>query len=280
MIQGSALFLSLIGLLAGASPAIAADDPRASAADDPIIAQVGDTPIHLSYVYRQIEALPLGDQLQYRENLSQFVESIIREEVLFQFALQHVLGEEPELREAVKAFVVKELVERRVRSQVRVSEDEIAAYYRDNTDAVRGEHWRVFHIPLRSRAECDSLAPKLTTAAAFEQAARKYGTVPGLAARSGDMGYFMRHHNVLGLGEILFKLPLETPFVFENQDGCHIIRVAEHVDPPPPAFDAIRPRLEGFLRSQRESQLLGDLVEKASSAVRVQRLTTIGPTRQ
>jgi hypothetical protein len=88
--------------------------------------------------------------------------------------------------------------------------------------------------------------PTLTSEAALIKAARSRGIVPALAARSGDMGYFMRHHNVLGLGELVFQLSVKEPFVFENEDGCHIMWVSEHVDPAVPSFEEVAPRLEAF----------------------------------
>jgi hypothetical protein len=216
------------------------------AQSDRVVARVGDIPIPMSYVYQKIEALPLGDQLKYREDLGRFIESVIREEMLFQYALSQVLAREPSLREAVKTLVVEKLVEHEVRSKVTLTQAQVRAYYSDNPDGVRGEHWRVSHIPLRSRQECDELMPTLTSEAALIKAARSGGIVPALAARSGDMGYFMRHHNVLGLGELVFQLSVKEPFVFENEDGCHIMWVSEHVDPAVPSFEEVAPRLEAF----------------------------------
>ncbi len=55
---------------------------------DPVVASVDNVPIRLSYVYQHIEALSLGDQIDVREQLDRFTESVIQEEVLFQFALR------------------------------------------------------------------------------------------------------------------------------------------------------------------------------------------------
>lgn len=175
------------------------------------------------------------------------------------------------MRETVKPFVVEKLLEALIRSRVQVGEEDVQRYYEENSDAVGGEHWRVSHIPLTTRAECDALVPTLTSATAFAKAAREHGTIPALAARNGDMGYFMRRNDVLGLGEQLFRLPLKTPVVFEDPKGCNIVWISEHIDAEVPALDVVRARLEAFFRSQEEARLLRALVEKAETAVPVQR---------
>lgn len=239
--------------------------------DDRLIATVGEQPIKLSDLYAKIEALPLGDQLQYRENLERFAESVVREEILFQYALKTLLREDNALRERIKAELVEALVAKEVRDKVALSVEDVRAYYDANPEAMRSEHWRVSHIPLASRADCDALLPTLTDEAAMLNAAKTAGTVPALAAKGGDMGYFMRHHNVLGLGELLFSLPLKEPFMFENEDGCHIVWISEHLRPEIPSFEQVRPRLEAFLRAQAEADLLGELVRAANASVPVTR---------
>ena len=54
---------------------------------DPVIAKVNEHEIRVSYVKGQIAKMPLGDQVSVRSNPEQFAESLIQEEVFFQFML-------------------------------------------------------------------------------------------------------------------------------------------------------------------------------------------------
>lgn len=241
--------------------------------DDPLVATVDQTQIRLSDVHRRIEQLPLGDQVAVREQVQRFTDSVVREELLFQYALTHVVGTDPRLRDQIKALVVDKLIEARVREKITVTPADIETYYNENPSQVRGEHWRVSHIPLRTHADCERLLPQISDQASFATLAREHGVDPVLAADAGDMGYFMLNHDVLGLGSLVHKLPLQKPFMFDNQDGCHLIWVSEHLQPPIPPLEAVEPQLRGFLTGREESTLLRRLVDEAAASIPVTRFS-------
>ena len=99
---------------------------------DPVVARIAGKPIRLSYVYQHIEALPLGDQIDVRDQLDRFTESVIKQEILFQYALQQ-LDEDVEFREEIKTLVMSHLIEKQVKSRIDVSDKLVEAYYRDHS---------------------------------------------------------------------------------------------------------------------------------------------------
>ena len=238
---------------------------------DPVVAIVDQTSIRASDVYRRIEQLPLGDQVSVREQVDRFADSVVQEELLFQYALKSVLVTDPVLRDQVKALVVDKLIEARVRAKIEVTTEQVEKYYTDNPSQVRGEHWRVRYIPLATHADCERLLPRISDEDSFAALARTQGTDPVLAADGGDMGYFMLHHDVLGLGTLVHKLPLHKPFMFDDQDGCHLIWVSEHLQPPMPVLEDVAPRLRAFLEEREEALLLRQLVDEAEANVPVTR---------
>ncbi|MFQ5545737.1 MAG: peptidylprolyl isomerase [Acidiferrobacterales bacterium] len=240
-------------------------------ASDPVVATVNDLPIRLSYVYQHIEALPLGDQIDVRDQLDRFTESVIQEEVLFQFGLLRVLDEEPAIREEIKTILLDRLIEKYVKSRIDITDKIVEAYYRDHRSEIRSEHWRVYHIPLKTGAQCEALMPRLTSVASFAALARQYSTDPALAEAGGDLGYVMRHHNVLGLGEDLFELPLHRAHRVDNEDGCHLIWISEHVNPPLPSLDEVKDRIRQVLERQQEVELLQALLERTAKEITVHR---------
>ena len=81
---------------------LSAHSRSAEQQQDSLIATVNGQEIRLSYVYRQIESRPLGEQVTLRDNFDRFVESIIQEEVLLQSMLKTKFQGESELREQIK----------------------------------------------------------------------------------------------------------------------------------------------------------------------------------
>ena len=239
---------------------------------DPIVASVNKAPIRLSYVYQHIEALSLGDQIDVREQLDRFTESVIQEEMLFQYALRQ-LDEDPAYRETIKTIMLTNLIEQQVKSRIDLSSRRIETYYQQHQNEFRGEHWRVHHIPLNNVKQCEELMPRITSLASFTELAREHSTDPVLASRGGDLGYLMRHHNLLGLGEGLFSLALNETHRIDNQDGCHLVRISEYVNLPMPTLDEARDRIQQILSRQQEVSLLNTLLENASRAIAVEHYT-------
>jgi hypothetical protein len=246
---------------------------------DPVVARVSGKPIRLSYVYQHIEALPLGDQIDVRDQLDRFTESVIKQEILFQYAL-HQLDEDVEFREEIKTIVMSHLIEKHVKSRIDVSDKLVEAYYRDHSGEISGEHWRVHQIPLKTGVQCEELRPRITSITSFVELARKYSIDPVLASRGGDLGYVMRHHNVLGLGEDLFTLPLHKTHRIDNQGGCHLIWISEYVKSPMPALAEVRDRIHQILVRQQEVSLLNTLLERASKGIVVKRYSSTNNAAQ
>ena len=95
-----------------------------------------------------------------------------------------------------------------VKSKVQVSDQQLRQFYQENRDQIRGEHIRVRSIQLAERRECEALQLQLDSEQAFIKAAEQHSLNKDLAARGGDMGYLMRHFDVLGFEAELFGLPL------------------------------------------------------------------------
>ena len=241
-----------------------------AAESDPVLASVNSVLIRLSYVYQNIETLQLGDQIDVRDQLDRFTESVINEEILFQYALQQ-LNKDPEFREAIKTTVLSQLIERQVKSRIDISDKLVKEYYLDNSGDDRAEHLRVYHMPLDTIAQCEALMPRITSLASFVDLARRHSTDPVLANRGGDLGYIMRQSDVLGLGEDLFAMSLHQVHRIDNRDGCDLIWISEYKKLPMPTLDEVRDRIYQTLVRRQEVSLLKALLESASKDIVVKR---------
>ena len=147
--SGAALMLAL-SLGAARVPAT---EPKGAA--DPLLARVNGHALHLSDVYASIETLSLGDQIDARDQLDTYIEALINEEVIFQWALRTDFDGDDELRREVKELVVRHLIDTHVHSRLDVSEADARALYEQHPSLVRGEHVRVRRILLPTRARCE-----------------------------------------------------------------------------------------------------------------------------
>ena len=114
--------LAVVALaLVCAAPALRA----AGKEDNPLLARVNGREIRLSDVYKEIESLPLGDQIDVRDRIERFTDSLITEEVLFQSVLTSGFAGDEALRAKIKAQVVEHLISTRVREKIAVSDEDI-----------------------------------------------------------------------------------------------------------------------------------------------------------
>jgi len=239
--------------------------------DDPLLARVNGHEIRLSYVHDKLAALPLGDQIPVRQRLDQFINSVIQEEMLYQFLLDQKTKVPDSVREQVKQDMVTRFIQQQVKDKIKVTRQQVENFYRQNQSAIRDENVRVSHILMARKAQCDRLMEVLGDDEAFAEAARKHSLHESSAGQGGDIGYYMNHAGPLGFETRLFDLQAGDMAVFESEDGCHIVRITEKETPPLPPLENVAPRIEALLAAQQERALLKALMDKSAKQVNVER---------
>ncbi|MCZ6628783.1 MAG: peptidylprolyl isomerase [SAR324 cluster bacterium] len=272
-IAGFRLGLALLG--AGLLFALAwAAQPAGAEEQNPVLARVNQHEITLADVYKQIESLPLGDQIDLRDQIDRFTNSLITEEVLFQSVLATDFEEEQELRARIKSEVVTFLIEKHVRGKIKVSNEDIRAYYAKNRDLVRGLHVNIRQIVMKRRAQCEAVRKRIKAPTDFAKLARAHSLDKTSAAKGGEVGLLMpvQGPNSLGFELELFSMSLGEMRIFQSREGCHLVQVTEIVDPPDPPFAQVRAYVRPILEREQEQALLEALIAAASGKVRVERV--------
>lgn len=239
---------------------------------DPVVARVNGHEIRLSYVYKKVESLPLGEQVDVRDALGHFVESVVQEEILFQSMARTDFQAEPELRERVKTTVAEYLIEKYVKARQQVSDEAIQAYYRDNESMIRGESVRVRHILRPTSPECEALQQQIDSEATFIRLAATHSLDRKTAPQGGDLGHVMRHPGALGFEPEWFTMQPGEMRIFESSQGCHLVRVAEHSLPPLPPLEQVRERIRFVLQRNQEIKLLRSLIAERSRDMIITRI--------
>lgn len=244
--------------------------------EDPVLARVDKYEIRLSDVYKQIESLSLGDQIDVRDQIGRFTDSMVTEEILFQAVLAGRLATEEDLRSKIKNQVVEYVIDKHVRSKIDVTDEDIRRYYAENRDLVRGLHVRVRQIQLKERAQCEQVQKRIGSDEDFAREAAANSLDRQSAEQGGDMGYLMPvlRPQSLGFEMEFFKMGLGEMRVFDSPGGCHLVRVTEILDPPDPPFEQMRAYVLPILERQQEQALLRQLIESASRDISVQRLNS------
>ena len=234
-----------------------------------IVAKINDYELRQSDIDAQISKMPLGDQVSFRSNPEKFAESLIQEEVLFQYLLSDGFNGEPELRSELKTLAVNHLIDKHVTSNLNVTDVEIQHFYDNNTSAIRGETVQVSHILTQTREECEAVNEKLQQGESFASLAQEYSIHENSASNGGQLGSIMNHDGPLGFEIELFDLPQDQYQIFESSEGCHIVVVTGRDTPELPPIENVEPALRNLLMREKEIEAINVLISAANSKVEV-----------
>jgi len=275
MIFAPVLLVLAVSSGAWAQQAGSGEKTRPPSKVDPAVAIVGTHAIRESDVQRAMRSLSLGDQIDVRSRRARFIDSLVREELLFQTALEQARRDR-ESRDRIKSAVVGDMIENGIRSKVIVTDKQARSYYDSTRTNLGGEHIYLRDIQFADHAACRSQLDAIGNLDAFSEAARKYHVIKDLAREAGDVGTVMTRHVGFGYGDKLTGLEENKAHLLIHEGKCHIVWITDREILPVPPFEELRERLIAGLRSGAESELLQKVIADAKLRIAVTLLTGSG----
>src|SRR4029079_15642236 len=97
---------------------------------------------------------------------------------------------------------------------------------------------------------------------------------PSGKENGGDLDYFTKDQMVPEFANVAFQMyPGQMSNPVRTQFGWHIIKLEDRRNRPVPAFEKVRPQIETFLVRRGQTELIGQLREKA----KIERLDKSAP---
>lgn len=169
-----------------------------------------------------------------------------------------------------------------VRSGIRVNEDDLRTYYKENlTRLAAKEERRASHIlinaakdaPAADREQAKARAQELLaqvrkSPASFSEVAKKSSQDSGSAPAGGDLNFFGRGAMVKPFEDAVFAMKKgEISDVVESDFGYHIILLTDIKTPRQPSFEELRPSLEAELKQQQAQRKFAEVAEAFTNSV-------------
>ena len=179
---------------------------------------------------------------------------------------------------------VAKLVRVAIAPSVKVSDDDVAAYYRDNSERFQiPETVTASHILIRAnpdatpeqraqaRRRAAELLDQIRGGADFAKLAQAHSEDTGTAASGGLLGSFPRGQMDPAFEGAAFSVkPGEISDLVESSYGFHIIKVDQHQAANLPAFDEVKSDIRNMLVERGQQEGLSKLIEDAKTRAKIE----------
>ena len=269
--------LSLLALPAFAAGESKSADPAPEAmsgeavtqqsVEDPerVMARVGDAEIKLKDVREVLGRLDPQRAAMYDNEMGHraILEEMINMELFLILGRELEVEKDPgfaEMLESVREDIIRRFAIERVLKDVKVTSEDVAAYYEKNPEQFRiPESVRASHILVSGDVEMKKVQDELKAGMSFEDAAKKYSTCPS-KEQGGDLGFFSKGQMVPEFEEAAFALkvgevssePVKTQF------GLHLIKVAEKKEASVRPLEEVKAEVQEALENDRKGRAYQD----------------------
>jgi hypothetical protein len=294
--SSTVIFLALASVLTIAAGC--RKSPSGKPSDDQEVARVGDHRITVAeYQAKMGEQAPvIRSRYNTLEKKKEFVDNLVRFELLNQEAQKQGLDKDPAVRAILDKVLVQELIRRQMEAATKASdipEADLKAYYQSHLDEfVRPERVRLGVIVLAT-SKTDSQAAKVrsdaaklvgdlrkaqpaASAAMFADAARSRSSDTATQATGGDTGFKTRDELAKQYGQPVadatqaLKAVGDLAGPVETERGLVIVRLAARqlgFDQP---FDSVKARIASRLQLEKRSKAMDEYVASLRKSAKVE----------
>lgn len=233
--------------------------------------------------------LPIAERLDARKR--QWIARLGGEPAYLAYLAEHQLTDH-EFQRVLEQELAGELLREALTAEVKVSDAEVAAFYRrERTNPtleelfVQPERVTASHILIAARtgvhsdidarrARAEEIRRQLLAGADFGELARRHSDDAGTRARGGDLGPFARETHAAAFDDAAFALmPGQTSAVVRTEYGFHIIRVTAKTPRRVRSLDELRTAIHARLLAQKAARHMRAWLEQQRAAS-ISRTTT------
>jgi peptidyl-prolyl cis-trans isomerase C len=266
---GAALFTCALAVAQGAP---------SQTPDDPVVAKVDGSPIHLSDLQDAAQSLPQNVRGMPQQTLyPMLLDQLIDGRALVSEAHKSGLDKDDGVRRQVAAAEDRALQTAMLSKTVgpSITDDAVHARYDQEIAGKPGEEEiHAKHILVDNEAEAKKIVADLKRGADFAALAKQHSKDPSGAQQGGDLGFFKAGEMVPEFAAAAFALQpgqvSQTPV--HSQFGWHVILVVERRRGEPPSFDQARDEL----RQKMIQEGVQKVVAKARASVAVEKFNLDG----
>ncbi len=203
----------------------------------------------------------------------------------FQNMLKEMEISEADIKNEIsRSFVIQEFIDSQITAGIKVSDEEIKAFYDGHPDYFKKpEEVKASHILIKSdslkddeekkkaaRDRLRDIQEKLKKGEDFAELAKAGSECPS-ASDGGDLGYFTKGRMVKPFEDAAFALkPGETSDIVVTQFGYHLIRVTDRKPESTVSLDEAKDKISDHLKKQKTMESVNEYIEKLMAAAKIE----------
>jgi parvulin-like peptidyl-prolyl isomerase len=256
-----------------------------------VVAKVGKKTITVGDVTRHINRLHPYIRRRWAapEKRKEFLEKLVRVEILSQEAERLGLADDPEVQRTVKQVMIRLMIKEDLEKEIfpeKIKEEILEEKYREDIDKYhRPAQVRLSHIVLKTRPAAEKLLADLQKRAKdaryFRKKARELSIDEKSKERGGDVGYVSEPNErrddeadiPAAIVEAAWKLERNGEIgadVVASDQGFHIVKLTNRRPEMKRSFESVKRMIESRLLREKRGEAMDAFIEDLKSKEKIE----------
>jgi peptidyl-prolyl cis-trans isomerase C len=219
--------------------------------------------------------------LASKDGQKQFLERLVRRELLLQEAEKKKMGDRPEVTDQVTALrrdlMVRVLLQEEIGAKIKVEDKDVQDYFTGHPEEFSGDQIHVRHILVRTEEEGKEILERVKKEP-FEEVAKQASLDTATASKGGDLDYLRREQMFPDFAKAAFVLkPGEVSGLVRTPFGYHVIKMVDRKKGQPVTFEQAKEQLRRRLTDERQNQRYQEWMKGLESAAKITRDESLLP---
>jgi len=198
-------------------------------------------------------------QFYSEEGRKRLLDELITQELLYLEAIENGLDQEKAYKqevEQVKDNILKQYAVRKLFSDIKIDEDEVASYYDTHKDQFKtSESVNALHILVDEEEKANDILNEINSGLEFAEAAKKYSKCPS-NAKGGDLGNFSKGQMVPEFEQAAFSMQEgEISKPVKTQFGYHLIKLMAKKEAETKPFEEVKQQIGQQLMGIKQNEI-------------------------
>lgn len=244
--------------------------------DGKVLAVVNGRIITTADMNEVLSKMPPELKKNAQKNKSDFLNNLIRRELLHQEGIKKELDKDPRITKMIDEYKYELIIQEYLNSKLKgigtVSDKDAKKYYeKDKALFQTKEEITTSHILLKTEKEAKEVLQELKNEKDFLELAKEKSIDRGSARQGGRLGSFSRGTMVPEFEEVAFNLKSgEISPIVKTEFGYHIILVTDRTGPQKLDFVQVKNQIKKRIRHQKTQQTINELLDKLISEAKIE----------